>query len=194
MDSIHKMEHFNTYTEELFRFSQEEAEMLMEGGDAVSLKKGETLYNAGDPNEYIFYMSRGSVKFHIIYPDGSSQTTAFSRAPSIVGVINLNPAQTAANSCTALTRCEFRTLPIGLFMERLRKYDLMEKMLFFSVGAARHAYLNLLALHSGDRIRLTDTLRNKCGLTLQETADYIGCSRVHVSRLLKQYKQSRVQD
>jgi|GEM_PF-5759715 len=182
-------EYFDTFTEERFRFSKEEVDILMEGGTSITLKKGETLYNVGDPNEYVYYLLKGKVKYHMIYPDGASQTTAFSQAASIVGVMNLNPAQTAVNCCTAITTCEFRAIPIGVFMRRVQENNLVEQALHFFIGASRHIYLNLLALHTGNRIMLAYTLRGKYKLSLQETAEYIGCSRVHVSRLLKQYHE-----
>jgi CRP-like cAMP-binding protein len=177
---------FNVFAENSFRFTPEESDALTKGGRDLSFAKGEIMRSLGDPNETVYFLRKGTIKYHMIYPDGTSQTTAFSKAPAILGVMNLNPHQTSINYCSAITRCEARCVPISLFMERVRELGLMEKLLHLTIGAARHAYRNLLVTLSGNRVELADILRNSYGLTLQETAEFIGCSRVHVSRLLKQ--------
>jgi len=73
----------------------------------------------------------------------------------------------------------------------VREYGMMEKLFQYAIGAARHIYTSLTVLLSEDRNQLVDKLRNEQGLTLQETADFIGCSRVHVSRICKQLEEEK---
>ena len=182
---------FDAYTEERFRFSPQEVDMLMEGGRSFSLAKREVLFSAGEQNQVVYFLRKGTVKYHMLFPDGTNQTTAYSKAPSFVGVINYLPGYTSVNYCTAVTACEVSTCPIGLFEERLQQGGMQEKYLRFTLGAARHAYTNMMSLLAEDRLKLVDILRNYQKLTIQETADFMGCSRMHVSRLCKQLEERR---
>jgi len=51
-----RTETFDAYTESQFRFSAEEADKLMAGGGIFKLKKREVVYNAGDPNDLVYYL------------------------------------------------------------------------------------------------------------------------------------------
>lgn len=190
LNTPRESEIFNIFAEERFRFTAEESEALTKGGRSLSFAKGEVIRTAGDPNEAVYYLREGTVKFHMIHADGTSHTTSFSKAPTILGIMNLNPLLTSINYCSAITRCKASCIPISVFMERIRELELMERLLYLTIGAARHAYRNLLITLSGDRVELANILRNKYGLSLQDTAEFIGCSRVHVSRLLNQYRQN----
>lgn len=189
MSNEDSVELFNTYTEDQLRFTQEEMDGLTAGGTDLICKRNSTIYNFGDQNQFVYYLRSGSAKYQMILPDGSVRTTAHSRAPSFIGIMNLLLDSTSINYCTAVTECYIRVCPINLFMNRLRDMGLTEKMLRFSLGASRHAYCNLIALLTEDRMILVDILRNQQNLTLQETADFIGCSRVHVSRICKLLKE-----
>ena len=182
---------FDAYTEERFRFLPQEVDMLFDGCDVVLIPKKGIVYNAGEEVRQIYYLRKGTIKYHMIYPDGSSQTVAYSKAPSFLGIINMIPACKTVNYCTAVTPCEVSTCPIELFMLRLREYNLMEKMLRFVLGASRHSYCNLTTLLANDRTKLVDVLRNNEKFTLQETADFIGCSRVQVSRICKRIREEK---
>lgn len=179
------------YTEERFRFSQEEVSKLLSGCVHRSLRKNEAVYDAEAKNDRVYYLLKGKVKYHVIYPDGSNQTTAYTKGPTFLGIINLMPDFVTVNHCTTITPCEICVCPIELFLDRLREYDMMEKMLLFVIGASRHIYNSLSTIISEDRLKLVDVLRNHQKLTLQETADFIGCSRVHVSRICKQLDERR---
>ena len=182
-----------TYTTEqdCFQFSQEDFDLLMAGCSVRTVKKGETVYSAGDANESVFFLREGKVKYHMIYSDGSSRTTAYSMKPGFIGVINFLPGHTSKNYCTAMTRCEISSCPIQLFLDRVREHGMMDKLFFLLIGASRHIYAVLTALLSEDRAQLVDMLRNQQMLTLQETADFVGCSREHVSRICRQLKEEK---
>ena len=182
---------FDLYTEEHFRFSPDEIALLLQGFDSYTVKKSEAIYNAGEDVSQIYYLKKGTAKYHMIYPDGSSQTVAYSKASSFLGIINWLPLHQTINYCTAVTSCEIVICPLEQLLARLREHNLMEKMLLFVLGASRHAYSNLTTLLANDRVQLVDVLRNHQKLTLQETADFIGCSRVQVSRICKKLKDER---
>lgn len=179
------------YAEACFRFSEEDREKLLAGCPTFALKKNTVVYGAESECTQVSYLLKGKVKYHLIFPDGSGQTTAYAKAPSFLGVMNLLPHSLALNYCTTITSCEICTCPTALFMARLREYNLMETMLQNAIGASRHMYSTLTAIISEDRLKLVDILRNHQQLTLQETADFMGCSRVHVSRICKQIKTQR---
>lgn len=184
-----KAGYFDIYSVGCFWFTQEEAERLMAGCREFSLKKGEVLYNADEGEKMVYYLRKGKTKFHMIYPDGSNRTTSYSEAPGFVGIINILPGHRTINHCTAVTNCEVAACSADLFMERVREYGLMEKLFQYAIATARHIYTSLTALLWEDRDKLVDMLRNQQMLTLQETADFIGCSRVHVSRICKQLEE-----
>ncbi|MGN0968433.1 MAG: Crp/Fnr family transcriptional regulator [Oscillospiraceae bacterium] len=181
--------YFDIYSVGCFWFTQEEVERLMVGCRMFSLKKGETLYHAGEGEKKVYYLHKGKTKFHMIYPDGSNRTTSYSEAPGFVGIINVLPGHLMLNHCTAVTNCVVSACSAELFMQRVRECGLMEKLFQYAIGMARHIYTSLTVLLSEDRDKLVDMLRNEQMLTLQETADFIGCSRVHVSRLCRQLEE-----
>ncbi len=185
---------FDIYSVGRFWFTQEEAERLMVGCRVFSLKKGEPLYHAGEGEKKVYYLRKGKTKFHMIYPDGSSRTTSYSEAPGFLGIINILPGHLTINYCTAVTNCEVSACSAELFMERVRECGLTEKLSQYAIGMARHIYTSLTVQLSEDRVKLVDMLRNQQMLTLQETADFIGCSRVHVSRICRQLEESREDD
>ena len=188
MDSA---ELFDIYSVGCFRFTQEEVDKLMLGSRVISLKKGEVLYNAEEGEKMVYYLLKGKTKFHMIYPDGSNRTTAYSEAPGFLGVLNILPGHVTINHCTAVTNCEVAVCSAEAFMARVREHDLMEKLFQYAIATARHIYSSLTTLLSEDRFQLVDNLRNQQKLTLQETADFIGCSRVHVSRICKQLEEEK---
>lgn len=184
-----KREPFDIYSVGCYSFTREEAERLMNGCRVIHLKRGEVLYNAEEGEKMVYYLLKGKTKFHMIYPDGSNRITSYSEAPGFLGIINILPGHLTINHCTAVSACEVAVCPTELFMDRVREYGLMEKLFQYAIGTARHIYTSLTVLLSEDRNSLVDQLRNKQMLTLQETADFIGCSRVHVSRICKQLEE-----
>ena len=189
-----KLEQFDIYSVGCYTFTQEECQRLMAGARTVTLKKGEVFYNAGEGEKMVYYLRRGKTKFHMIYPDGSNRITSYSEAPGLMGVINILPGHVTINHCTAVTTCEVDMISVETFLERVREYGLMEKLFQYAIGAARHIYTSLTVLLSEDRNILVDKLRNQQMLTLQETADFIGCSRVHVSRICRQLEEEKEEE
>lgn len=175
----------NIYSVGCYTFTNPEIEELMKGGRRLSLKRNETLYNAGEYEKSVYYLRQGRMKFHMLYPDGSSRISAYVEAPALLGIINVLPGQETINYCTSVTSCTLTACSSDQFLYRIQELGLTEKLMQYSIGMARHIYSCLNALLSQDRNTLVDVLRNKQHLTLQETADYIGCSRVHVSRICK---------
>ncbi len=180
---------FDIFSVGRYWFTPEDVERLMVGSRTITLKKGEVLYRAEEGDRKVYYLRKGKTKFHMIYPDGSNRTTAYSEAPGFVSIINVLPGHLTINNCTAVTHCVLSAVPTDIFMARIREYDMMEKLFQYAIGTARHIYSSLTVLLTEDRVRLVDTLRNHQQLTLQEVADFIGCSRVHVSRICKQIEQ-----
>lgn len=186
-----RLEQFDIYSVGCYTFTREEAQRLMSGCRILSLKKGEVLYNAEEGEKMVYYLLKGKTKFHMIYPDGSNRITSYSEAPGFLGIINILPGHVTINHCTAVTACEVAVCTAESFMSRVRELGLMEKLFQYAIGAARHIYTSLTVLLSEDRTALVDKLRNRQMLTLQETADFIGCSRVHVSRICKQIEEEK---
>lgn len=174
------------YSSERVRFTQEEIDLLMAGGTIMKLRKGQVLYNAGEPCNMVYFLRKGKTKYHTVHSDGSNRNTAYMEAPDLLGVINILSDHLTLNCCTAVTACEVVACPSDVFLERVERYNLMGKLFRFSTETSRHIYQTLTKLLSENRVNLVKNLRSDLGLTLQETADFIGCSRVHVSRIIKQ--------
>ncbi|MCD8331083.1 MAG: Crp/Fnr family transcriptional regulator [Oscillospiraceae bacterium] len=184
-------EPFDIYSIGRYWFTPEDVERLMVGSRTISLKKGEVLYRAEESGSTVYYLRKGKTKFHMLYPDGGNRITAYSEAPGFVSIINILPGHLNINNCTAVTNCTISACSADVFMDRVRELGLMEKLFQYAIGTSRHIYTSLTVLLTEDRLRLVDTLRNQQKLTLQEVADFIGCSRVHVSRICKQLEQQR---
>lgn len=180
---------FDLYSADRLHFSLDEINLLVSGGTPVKLKKGQLLYYVGESGDMVYFLRKGTAKYHVVLPDGSSRNTAFIEAPDLLGVINVLPDHSTLNCCSAVTSCELIACPSALFLERVQRYNLMDKLFRFSTETARHIFTTLTQLLSDDRVELIKHLRNDLGLTLQETADFIGYSRVHVSRIMKKLEE-----
>ena len=182
---------YSVVIDESARFTTEEAEQLTAGCEVIQVKKGHVLYNAGEDIDCVYFLRKGKAKYHVIYADGSNRNTAFSVAPNFLGVINILPASKTINCCTAVTACELVICPSELFLKRVEQYGLTMKLLRFSVETSRHIHTTMANMMGEEQAKLVDSLRNKQGMTLQETADFLGCSRMQVSRILKHLKEKQ---
>lgn len=187
-----KEEHtkYSVVIDESARFTQEEAELLTAGCEVIHVKKGHVLYNAGESVDTVYFLRKGKAKYHIIYADGTNRNTAFSVAPNFLSIINILPGSKTINYCTAVTACELVVCPSGLFLKRIEQYDLTMKLLRFSIETSRHMYTTMANMMGKEQANWVDSLRNKQGMTLQETADFLGCSRMQVSRIIKRLKEN----
>lgn len=184
-------EELNIYSVGCYTFTLEEIESLMKGCSTITAKKGTPLYQANEGEKYVYFLRQGRLKLHTLYSDGTSRSSAYTEAPALVGIINVLPGHQTINDCTAVTACTLVQCPSDRFLDRVRELGLMEKLFQYAIGMSRHIYSCLNTLLTEDRWMLVDVLRNQQHLSLQETADYIGCSRVHVSRICKQLEEQR---
>lgn len=182
-------ENYSVVLNESARFTREEAELLTAGCEIIQVKKGHVLYNAGESVDTIYFLREGKAKYHVIYSDGTNRNTAFSVAPNFLGVINVLPGSKTINCCTTVTACELAVCPSELFLKRIEQHGLTMKLLRFSIETSRHMHCTMANMMGEEQAKLVDSLRNKQGMTLQETADFLGCSRMQVSRILKHLRE-----
>lgn len=167
-------------------FSEQEVTSLLGGSETVAYKSDSQVFCIEEPNEKVYYLHKGRVKVFVVRPNGKTLTTAYIDGPSFLGAVNMLGTDVMVNSCMTVTDCRISSCSRESFLERARANGLMEKICTIVIGAYKHVYETLTAIIMEERIDLVDMLYNRHGLTQQETADMIGCSREHVARLCRQ--------
>ena len=167
-------------------FSEQEVASLLGGSETVLYKSDSLVFGMEDPDEKVYYLHEGRAKVFVLRPNGKALTTAYIDGPSFLGAINILGTDVMLNSCMTVTDCRISSCPREDFLKRAKAGSLMEKIYTIVIGAYNHVYETLTAIIMEERIDLVDMLYNRHGLTQQETADMIGCSREHVARLCKQ--------
>lgn len=175
-------------------FSEQEIDYLMGDNKPTVYRSNLQVFCAEEPNDKVYYLHEGRAKIFILRPSGKTLTTAYINGPSFLGAINMIETNEMLNCCMTMTDCQISSCSRKEFLARATAGNLMEKIYTIVVGAYNHVYETLTAIIVEERIDLVDMLYNRHGLTQQETADMIGCSREHVARLCKQILKNNVED
>jgi CRP-like cAMP-binding protein len=170
----------------------------------ISLKRGEYLFNQGDPATSIYIVKQGSLKMVRVTEDGDEIILQIVASQEVIGENALfrqealQPASAIAIEDTKVCSMSRETFEKIIeanphlacqIIERLgnRLYSLWSQMAEFNIQTTRDKILNLL-------IQLAKQHGRNCAegtlidlkLTQQDLASMVGASRVMVSQVLKE--------
>jgi len=174
-------------------------------GARTRLRKGETLYRAGDPLTGLFAVRVGSLKTAVLAEDGREQVAGFHMSGEIVGLDGMG-TEWHVSHAVALEDSEVCVMPL----ERLEKlaHDMptlqrnLRRFLAREIGRQQSVMLMLGSMRAEERLAafLLDLgaryrRRGYSGsefvlrMTREEIGSYLGLTLETVSRLLSRFQQ-----
>lgn len=172
--------------------------------ERLSLRAGEPLVREGDPADYVFNITSGSVRIYKLLPDGRRQITGFLFAGDFVGLATGQDYAFSAEAIEDATVCRFRKSEYRTLIRERPALEaaLLERathelaasqnqMLLLGRKTARERIASfLLDLPERDPIRPPVADQVHLPMTRAEIADYLGLTIETVSRELTKLKTS----
>ena len=173
---------------------------LRGGGQPVIVKRGQTLFSAGDLAEAVFCVDSGLVRTSMMLPDGRRQIIGFHEAGDLLGVTLV---RRHVHSAEAVTTAKLQVVS-RLWLQNLfgLRPDLGLSLIPFasrSIDAARRHVILLGRMTARERLCtfLLERLKGEGGtielpMSRIDIADYLGLTIETVSRTLTQLRSEGV--
>jgi len=181
----------------------------LEGATTEMVERGKTIFFPGDPAERVYLIRRGAVRLSRVYESGEEITVALLRENSLFGVLSLLTGHRSDRfyHSVAFTRVEMLTAPAasvrqaieadsgvgllllqGLSSRILQTETMIETLTHRDMSSRLVSFLLVLCRDFGvpDDRGITIDLR----LSHQAIAEAIGSTRVTITRLLGDLRQS----
>ena len=181
----------------------------LEGASTEMVERNKTIFFPGDPAERVYLKRRGAVRLSTVYESGDENTVALLRENSLFGVLSLLTGQRSDRfyHAVAFTRVEMVTAPAtsvrnaieadtavglrllqGLSSRILQTETMIETLTHRDMSSRLVSFLLVLCRDFGvpDELGITIDLR----LSHQAIAEAIGSTRVTITRLLGDLRQS----
>ena len=181
----------------------------LDGANSEMVERGKTIFFPGDPAEKVYLIRRGAVRLSRVYESGEEITVALLRENSLFGVLSLLTGQRSDRfyHAVAFTRVEMVTAPAtsvrnaieadtavglrllqGLSSRILQTETMIETLTHRDMSSRLVSFLLVLCRDFGvpDELGITIDLR----LSHQAIAEAIGSTRVTITRLLGDLRQS----
>ena len=181
----------------------------LEGASTEMVERNKTIFFPGDPAERVYLIRRGAVRLSRVYESGEEITVALLRENSLFGVLSLLTGQRSDRfyHAVAFTRVDMVTAPAtsvrnaieadtavglrllqGLSSRILQTETMIETLTHRDMSSRLVSFLLVLCRDFGvpDELGITIDLR----LSHQAIAEAIGSTRVTITRLLGDLRQS----
>ena len=181
----------------------------LEGANTELIERSKTIFFPGDPAERVYLIRRGAVRLSRVYESGEEITVALLRENSLFGVLSLLTGHRSDRfyHSVAFTRVEMVTAPAtsvrkaieadtsvgllllqGLSSRILQTETMIETLTHRDMSSRLVSFLLVLCRDFGvpDQLGITIDLR----LSHQAIAEAIGSTRVTITRLLGDLRQS----
>ena len=181
----------------------------LDGASTELVERNKTIFSPGDPAERVYLTRRGAVRLSRVYESGEEITVALLRENSLFGVLSLLTGHRSDRfyHAVAFTRVEMVTAPAasvraaieadtgvglrllqGLSSRILQTETMIETLTHRDMSSRLVSFLLVLCRDFGvpDELGITIDLR----LSHQAIAEAIGSTRVTITRLLGDLRQS----
>ena len=181
----------------------------LDGASTALVERNKTIFFPGDPAERVYLIRRGAVRLSRVYESGEEITVALLRENSLFGVLSLLTGHRSDRfyHAVAFTRVEMVTAPAGsvraaieadtavglrllqgLSSRILQTETMIETLTHRDMSSRLVSFLLVLCRDFGvpDQLGITIDLR----LSHQAIAEAIGSTRVTITRLLGDLRQS----
>ncbi|ABB56159.1 global nitrogen regulator NtcA [Synechococcus elongatus] len=174
-------------------------------------ERGKTIFFPGDPAERVYLLVKGAVKLSRVYESGEEITVALLRENSVFGVLSLLTGQRSDRfyHAVAFTPVQLFSVPIefmqkalierpelanvmlqGLSSRILQTEMMIETLAHRDMGSRLVSFLLILCRDFG--IPSPDGITIDLKLSHQAIAEAIGSTRVTVTRLLGDLRESKL--
>ena len=174
--------------------------------DIFTLERGETLFRAGDPANYLYSLRRGSVKLCRLLPGGEQQIISFHLAGELLGFDSLEGLRYRGDAVTLepTTVCRLTIEQFRRGSESTEQFKRLIRLIGSNVLALQeHALANrrpaiarlatfLLDIAGRSRNREEGELRFQLPMTRADIACYLAVSPETVSRRLTELQRKRL--
>ncbi|MFM1929849.1 MAG: hypothetical protein RL387_1177 [Bacteroidota bacterium] len=177
-----------------FGLSDDDFEMISQNCEFVEFKKGAILMNAGEKQNFIYFITKGIIRNFVLTIDGEISTYGFRVENSLItgyGIHNFHDENRALVSVECLEYCEMIKIPINALklMEQISKdaqkiaryiaeshiIDLVKFIISADTKTLLERYEELETLFPNIHQRVPQHI----------VAGYLRISRVHLSRIKK---------
>ncbi|MFM7384594.1 MAG: global nitrogen regulator NtcA [Microcystaceae cyanobacterium] len=176
-----------------------------------TFERSKTIFFPGDPAERVYFLIKGAVKLSRVYEAGEEITVALLRENSVFGVLSLITGQRSDRfyHAVAFTPVELLSAPIdqvelalkehpdlamlmlqGLSSRILQTEMMIETLAHRDMGSRLVSFLLILCRDFG--VPTSDGIRIDLKLSHQAIAEAIGSTRVTVTRLLGDLRESQM--
>jgi len=172
-------------------------------GDRTRIKKGATLYRAGEPFTALYAIRSGSCKTAVLTEDGREQIAGYHMLGDIIGLDGIASEQHGCQA-TALEDTEVCVLPFDQLETLARRFSALQRNLhqFLSreIGRDQNVMLLLGSMRAEERLavfllNLSDRYHRHgysasefvLRMTREEIGSYLGLKLETVSRLLSRF-------
>jgi CRP/FNR family transcriptional regulator len=181
---------------------QQELHQLTSIVSSIELVPGDPLFDEGEPAEYMFNVTAGTMKIYKLLPDGRRQVTGFLFAGDFLGLANNETYAYSAEAVTHVALCRFPRRKLEHLLEQYPKLEkrllsmashelaaAQEQMLLLGRKTAREKIVSFL-LSLAERAARRGQTNNPVNVSMSRTdiGDYLGLTTETVSRTFTQLK------
>ena len=177
-----------------FGLSDDDFEMISQNCEFIHFKKGDVLMNAGEKQNFIYFITKGIIRNFVLTIDGEISTYGFRIENSLVtgyGLHNFHDEHRALVSVECLTNCEMIKIP--LYALKLMEQNSIDAQKIARSIADAHIIDLVKFIISADTKTLLDRYEELEVLfpnihqrvPQHIIAGYLRISRVHLSRIKK---------
>ncbi|MEE8535027.1 MAG: cyclic nucleotide-binding domain-containing protein [Kiloniellales bacterium] len=181
---------------------QQELHQLSAIVTSTELVPRDPLFDEGEPAEYMFNVTAGTMKIYKLLPDGRRQVTGFLFAGDFLGLANNETYAYSAEAVTHVALCRFPRRKLERLLERYPKLEkrllsmashelaaAQEQMLLLGRKTAKEKIVSFL-LSLGERATRRGQNGNPVNVSMSRTdiGDYLGLTTETVSRTFTQLK------
>ena len=185
--------------------AQDQLGELARATTVIEVAPGEVFRHEGDPPDYLFNITSGSVKVFKLLADGRRQIVGFLTVGDFIGFGRPDAAPASAEAITAVRLCRFER---GRFRALLDSYPGLERRLLAvasdEIAASQEHMVLLGRLTAKERVARFLLARADCSqrvggsrdrgfelpMSRADIADYLGLTTETVSRVFTQLRQA----
>ncbi|QAU32854.1 Crp/Fnr family transcriptional regulator [Janthinobacterium sp. 17J80-10] len=192
---------------QLFDGVAEAQRTFIGSAERLEFRRGQVIFGASDPANYVYFLEQGSVKIYHLSPDGEVTIFWFCVPGELFGAGGLAGAERQSVHALATTRTVVYALKRGDFDDILRAHPQLAINVLRLVGARLRLACDAVTDNATRRtdarlarilLRLAQQWGSQSGtavhfgapITNQELANMVGASRQTVNRILKDFQHA----
>jgi CRP/FNR family transcriptional regulator, cyclic AMP receptor protein len=193
-------------TPQAARFKVQLREVLVretQNSHIIKITKNSNIYNCGDQNEMVYFITNGQVKLLMLSPEGKECIIAIHSLGDIFGELCLSELGLRRDTAVAMEVTELKGIPCDKFLRLLSENKLLEgfiKYLAVRIADQQQVITNLVTVDSEQRLgetllQLARTLGKKdprsirieLRISHEELSNMVGTTRPRISLFMQRF-------